>query len=57
MLAGRTVGDLLNEAIRSYLARPGSAARRGSLGDLRPEPYPEGNERPSEQIDDIVYGG
>ena len=56
-LTGRTIGALRNEAIRCYLARPGAPARRGSLGDLRPEPYPDGNERLSEQIDDIVYGG
>lgn len=55
-LAGRTIGALLNEAIRCYLARPGGSERRGSLSDLRPEPYPEGSERFSEQIDDIGYG-
>lgn len=55
-LTGRTIGDLLNEAIRCYLARPIAPARRGSLGDLRPEPYPEGSERLSEQIGDFVYG-
>jgi plasmid stability protein len=54
-LTGRTIGDLVNDAIRSYLARP-DALRRGSLSDLRPEAYPEGNERLSEEIDAIVYG-
>lgn len=28
----------------------------GSLRDIVPEPWPEGNERASEQIDRIVYG-
>ncbi len=55
-LAGRTVGEVLNEAIRLYLARPELPPRLGSLRDLTPEEYPEGNERLSEQIDAIVYG-
>lgn len=55
-LSGRTIGDLVNEAIRCYLARPGGATGRKSLRDLRPEPYPDGNERLSEQIDEITYG-
>lgn len=55
-LAGKTVGEVLNEAIRLYLARPELPAGQGSLRDLTPEEYPEGNERLSEQIDTIVYG-
>lgn len=55
-LTGRTIGDLVNEAILCYLARPGVLARRGSLRDLVPEAYPEGNERLSEQVDAVVYG-
>jgi plasmid stability protein len=55
-LSGRTIGDLVNEAIRSYLARPGSDPRRGSLVDLASEDYPVGNERLSEEIDAVVYG-
>ena len=53
---GKTVGQAVNEAIRAYLAGPG--ARRGtrSLEELRPEPYPDGNERLSEEIDAVVYG-
>jgi hypothetical protein len=54
-LTGRTIGDLVNEAIRAYLARPAPVGR-GSLRDLVPEPYPEGTERLSEEIDAIVYG-
>ena len=56
VLEGRTVGELISEAIRVYLAhRP---AKRGgrTLRDLRPEPFPEGNERLSLEIDTIVYG-
>ena len=53
---GKTVGQAVNEAIRAYLAGPG--ARRGtrSIEELRPEPYPAGNERLSEEIDAVVYG-
>lgn len=54
VLQGRNVGDLLNQAIRAYLAQlPGP---RETLRDLKPEPFPEGNERLSEQIDEVVYG-
>lgn len=53
---GKTIGELVNEAIRRYLERPGLPPKRGSLRDLTPEAYPEGNERLSEQIDAVVYG-
>jgi hypothetical protein len=55
-LSGRTLGEVVNEAIRSYLARPDPASRRGSLRHLGPEMYPEGTERLSDEIDSIVYG-
>jgi plasmid stability protein len=55
-LAGKTVGEVVNEAIRAYLARPDAHARRGSLRELKPERYPKGNERLSEKIDTVVYG-
>lgn len=55
-LAGKTIGEMVNEAIRSYLARPDLLPKRGSLRDITPESYPEGNERLSEEIDVIVYG-
>jgi len=55
-LSGKTVGELMNEAIRAYLGRPDPSRRRGSLRNLAPEPYPEGNEELSRQIDRIVYG-
>ena len=56
-LEGKTMGEILTEAIQAYLARPGPAQKRRSLRDLRPEPYPEGTERLSLEIDEIVYGG
>ena len=55
-LTGKTIGELVTEAIRGYLARPIALTKRGSLRDLTPEAYPKGNERLSEQVDAIVYG-
>lgn len=54
-LEGRNIGALVNEAIRAYLA-PGRFGPPVSIRDLEPEPYPDGNERLSEEIDSIVYG-
>jgi plasmid stability protein len=56
VLEGKTVGELLNEAIRAYLSSRLQPNRTGSLRDLHPEPYPEGNEGLSREIDAIVYG-
>jgi plasmid stability protein len=56
VMQGRNVGDLFNEAIRAYLARTPLTKGHSSLRDLKPEAYPEGNERLSEEIDAIVYG-
>jgi plasmid stability protein len=53
---GITVGEGVNSAIRAWLARPESQPRRGSLRDLEPEPYPDGNEHLSDHIDAIAYG-
>jgi plasmid stability protein len=55
-LSGKTMGEMINEAIQAYLARTEFLPRRGSLRDLAPESYPKGNERLSEEIDAIVYG-
>jgi hypothetical protein len=56
VLEGRTVGELMNEANCGYLGR--GKVKRGavSLRALRPEPFPEGNERLSSEIDAVVYG-
>lgn len=55
-LRGTTVGELVNEALRAWLRLPDGTRRRRSLADLRPEPYPDGNEHLSEEIDGVVYG-
>ena len=54
VLEGRTVGEVINEAIRGYLARP--TPGKGSLRDLKPIRFPPGNENLSSEIDEIVYG-
>lgn len=53
---GRTIGEVLNDAIRSYLSESSSPRKKRSLFDIAPEPFPPGNERLSEQIDEILYG-
>ena len=56
VLEGRTVGELITEAIRGYLLRVPGKQGRASLRALKPEPFPEGNERLASEIDAIVYG-
>lgn len=54
--SGKTMGEVVNEAMEAYLGRPVDRPRGRSLAELRPQDYPDGNERLSEEIDDIVYG-
>ncbi len=55
VLQGRNVGELLNEAIGGYLARFAVSQGRSTLRDLKPEPFSEGNDFLSQEIDAIVY--
>lgn len=55
-LAGKTMGEVVNEAMRAYLARPDTLPKTLSLRDLAPEAYPAGNERLSDEIDAVAYG-
>jgi plasmid stability protein len=55
VMQGRNVADLLNEAVRAYLARVPVTQRGSTLRDLVPEAFPEGNESLSQEIDAIVY--
>lgn len=55
-IEGKTIGEMVNEAIWALLDRPGRTPKRNSLKDLKPEAYPDGNERLSEQIQEILYG-
>jgi plasmid stability protein len=52
---GRAVEELVNDALRLYLNRV-MPRRTRTLAELQPEPYPEGNENLSKEIDDILYG-
>ena len=53
---GKTVGELISEAIRAYLSENIDWGPPGSLKEIRPESYGPGSERLSEQIDSLVYG-
>jgi hypothetical protein len=55
VLEGKTVGELMNAAINAYLSRKAVNRGAASLRDWTPEPYPEGNESLSTEIDAIVY--
>lgn len=55
VLEGRTIGDVVNEALRSYLNRTVPKGKR-SLSELRPERFPDGNDGLSGEIDKVVYG-
>ena len=53
---GRTVGELISEAIRGYLGCGAVKRAGGEPANAAPEPFREGNERLSSEIDAIVYG-
>ena len=56
---GRTIGEVLGDAIKEYLFLRKVRGRRGRgvrLADLKPVDYGPGNERLSEEIDEILYG-
>lgn len=55
-LAGKTIGEVMNDAMRAYLAQRTPRQRRGTLRELGPEAYPDGNEQLSEEVDAVVYG-
>ncbi len=55
-LEDRPIGDLVNDAIRGYLARPMPAAKSLSLLDWKPVDFGPGTERLSEQMDGGVRG-
>jgi len=55
VMEGRPVGELITDAIRLYLSRV-QPRKHSTLRELRPEPYPAGNEDLSVEIDRVVYG-
>lgn len=56
VLEGRPVGELINEAIRRYLAQAAIRQSDSSLRAWRPEAYAAGNELLSTEIDVVAYG-
>ena len=55
-LEGKTLGEAVNDALRTYLAHPQDPHRTGSVFDLPHADFGPGTEHLSEQIDEIVYG-
>lgn len=55
-LEGKTMGQMVNEAIAAFLEHPQPTEKGRSLRELTPRRYPAGNERLSEEIDTVVYG-
>lgn len=56
-IQGRTVGEALSELVRRHIiAGPAARPRRGSVRDVPTVRFPPGNERLSEQVDEILYG-
>ncbi len=55
-LLGKTLGEVMNEAIRAYLAQTARAPKLRSLSELSPESYGKGSESLSEEVDVVVYG-
>src|ERR1035438_10052214 len=51
VMQGRNIGDLLSEAMLAYLARVSVSRGRSTLRALAPEPFPDGNEGLSREID------
>ena len=51
----KTVGALVTEAIRGYLARPAVRHNLSTLRLLHPQPFPPGNVGLSMEIDEILY--
>jgi plasmid stability protein len=57
--SGMTVGEAMNEAMRAWVTDVARSARESSaisIRDLAPQPFPKGNERLSEELDDHLYG-
>lgn len=59
--SGMTVGEAMNEAMRAWVTNIARSTRGDESGatsirDLAPQPFPKGNERLSEELDDHLYG-
>jgi plasmid stability protein len=54
-LTGRTLGQVVNEAMAVYLSRPPESSETISIADIEPLPFPSGEADLSERVDAIVY--
>lgn len=55
-LEGKSIGEAVSEAIWHWATRFPPEPRTGRLADFRPVRLPPGNERLSDEIDQVVYG-
>lgn len=55
VMEGRTVGELVSEAMRLYLFRPLAEEKTLSMRDWKPCDFGPGTENLSRQIDEILY--
>lgn len=54
-LEGRPIGELVSDAIRSYLLRPEPEEKTLSILDWKPLDFGPGTENLSKQIDEVLY--
>jgi hypothetical protein len=55
-LEGKSLGEVVSQALRSHVAQNPPFPKDGSLRDIQPMKFRRGNERLSEEIDAVVYG-
>lgn len=55
-LEGKSIGEAASDAIWYYVSRFPAGPRTGRLADFKPVKFPPGNERLSEEVDEVVYG-
>lgn len=56
-LHGQTIGEAMNQAIRTYLTQQTSIEKTGRSRDIPSADLGEGSEALSEQVDESLYGG
>lgn len=56
VLSGRTVGDVMNEAMRVWLGQTAPPPKTASFFDSPPVDLGAGTETLSEEVDDVAYG-
>ena len=53
---GKTIGQALNEAMRTYTMGQLPFEKKRSILDSKPTDFGKGTERLSEEVDAVVYG-